>query len=74
MKIKNLGYSIELSEKELSVVMASLRLAAQHHGQISSGANPFFDLHGEFVRQTGFCGGDHMDLKNKLREAGNGLV
>lgn len=74
MKIKNLGYSTEVSERELSVIMASLRIAAREHAKVSTGDNPFFDLHGEFVRQTGFCIGDHMDLRAKLREAGNGLV
>ena len=56
------------------MVMASLRMAARSHSNISTGSNPFFDLHGEFVRQTGFCSGDHSDLKSDLKEDGNGLV
>lgn len=66
MTIENIGYTARFSLKELSVVMAGLRLAAIQHGKNGGSDNPFFDLHKEFVRQTGFNSGDHEDLRIRL--------
>jgi len=73
MKITSNTFAFELTEKEVAIWMAALRLASEQSaaGIIPRESCPFLIQHGELVRLTGYGAGDHERLKEKVlkREA-----
>jgi hypothetical protein len=68
MKITANNFAFELTEKEVGVWMAALRLAskASAAGTIPHDSCPFLLQHGELVRLTGYGAGDHERLKEEV--------
>lgn len=69
MKITTHELSFTLTEKDLSVWMAALRLASKHSSVpiIPWDSCPFLAQHKELVRLTGYGSGDHQDLHEYLK-------
>lgn len=71
MTLSDHKLTITLSEKDLSVWMAALRLAAISSRVPLIGAPcPFVVQHAELVRLTGYSAGDHLDLVDKVNAPG----
>lgn len=68
MKITENNFAFELTEKELGVWMAALRLAskASASGMVPRDSCPFLLQHEELVRLTGYGSGDHERLKEQV--------
>lgn len=69
MRINNHEMTVVLTVKELGTWMAALRSAARNSVTCFPwDANPFLEQHGGLVRLTGYCSGDHDDLREELRK------
>lgn len=68
MKITANNFAFELTEKEVGVWMAALRLACEKssNGRVPHDSCPFLAQHGELARLTGYGAGDHDRLKEKV--------